>query len=346
MQISVPEHRFFKMKKVAGILSFVLSSDGRHADIELGELRYGERRDILIEMEMTPIGFSANEDELESESKQVFTGTDAFFMRNVEGLKELGLGEDGVVDFYEAEFDQLCDDVPLLEVDASYRDPIAGKTVSRLLRPVLLTVTLTPSRPMAPSHGPNAANTAGIVRRRIELLTSDSLTRALLLVSRRMERQAARLLEETQRVVSTLMGNMASETEQPRRARGQSLGSMRSQARSVRTSQHVLAMDVLAGCFEDIEAMLNAIEEIVRSGGGSTEDESGWDPEVDSDRTYHRQSMAYHQFEVIERNQAAQQAVVLRDQRAWTGRTWTERNFWKADRSMLFYMKSLNFVAP
>ncbi|KAG0141774.1 hypothetical protein CROQUDRAFT_663346 [Cronartium quercuum f. sp. fusiforme G11] len=334
LQLSVPEHRWFKIKKLSGVLSFVLSSDGQHADIELGELRYGERRDILVEMEMSGSGPGSDRamDELSRsvggriEGNQVFTGTDAFFIQNGAGLKELGVG--GAVDFYQAEFEQLSEDVPLLEVDASYRDPIAGKSVRRLVRPVLLSVTIGPTGPGRLGAG----GEPGIVRRRIELLTSDSLTRALLLISRRMDRQAARLLDETRRIVSTVLRNMSGEEK----SRGGSLGGI---GRPTRNAQEqAFAKDVLMGCLADLETLLVGVEDLVRVLGEGLEGVA----DVDVRRADQRTAAAYQHFEALERNLGAQQAVVLRDQRAWTGRTLTERNFWKADLSMLYYMRCMH----
>lgn len=50
-------------------------------------------------------------------------------------------------------------------------------------------------------------------------------------------------------------------------------------------------------------------------------------------------------FDTVFRNFAAQQAVVLRDQRAWTGRTATERAFWTADQSRFLVDRSQSYVS-
>lgn len=317
LQISVPEHRWFKMKKVTGVTTFVLSANGQHADIDLGEMRYGERREILVEVEMrdAAAGFDSSSEGGGPNSRGL-TGTDAFFMNSVGGLKEIGRDGGLEQDFYQAEFDQLSDDVPLLEVDASYRDPIAGKTVSRLVRPVLLSITITPPQPLA-NHRVSTGNEPSIVRRRIELLTSDSLTRALVLVARRMERQASRLLEETRHIVHTLLGNLHNGSERPR------VGSLKGK----KAIEQSTMREVLTGCLEDIETVLVVIEDLVRIIEDDDEDET---------------NLARHQFDSNERNLAAQQAIVLKNQSAWTGRTLTEKSFWKADRSMMFYLKCLH----
>ncbi|EGG08888.1 uncharacterized protein MELLADRAFT_115926 [Melampsora larici-populina 98AG31] len=317
LQISVPEHRWFKMKKVTGVMTFVLSANGQHADIDLGEMRYGERREILIEVEMRDGAVGIESSSPGGANNRGLTGTDAFFMDSVGGLKEIG-GDGGVgaQDFYQAEFDQLSDDVPLLEVDASYRDPIAGKTVSRLVRPVLLSITIVPPQPLA-NPRVSTGNEPGIVRRRIELLTSDSLTRALVLVSRRMERQASRLLEETRHIVHTVLGNIHNGSERPR------VGSLKGK----KAVEQSTMREVLTGCLEDIEMVLVVIEDLVRIVEEDDENET---------------NLARHQFDSNERNIAAQQSIVLKNQSAWTGRTLTEKSFWKADRSMMFYLKCMH----
>ncbi|KAH9814757.1 hypothetical protein DFH28DRAFT_1167595 [Melampsora americana] len=318
LQISVPEHRWFKMKKVTGVMCFVLSSNGHHADIDLGEMRYGERKEILIEVEMrdSAAGFDPTSDDAGMNGREV-TGTDAFFMNSVGGLKEIGRDRGlGTQDFYQAAFDQLSDDVPLLEVDASYRDPMAGKTVSRLVRPVLLSITVTPPQPLANPRA-SISNEPGIVKRRIELLTSDSLTRALVLVSRRMERQASRLLEETRHIVHTVLGNLHNGNERPR------VGSLKGK----KAEDQITMRGVLTGCLEDIESVLVVIEELVRIVEEEDENEA---------------HLARHQFDSNQRNLAAQQAIILKNQCAWTGRTLTEKNFWKADRSMMLYLKCMH----
>lgn len=137
LHLSVPEKRFFRIRKVAGIQSkfFVLSSTGLDVDVEIGELRFGEKRDLLIEVEMSLGSFgevqSLPKIQLESPNNNfgvagkvgakkgmVRNATDAFFLDQV-----------GVVNpsddfqpsnFYEEDvYAHMTDTAPLFEVSIS-----------------------------------------------------------------------------------------------------------------------------------------------------------------------------------------------------------------------------------
>jgi len=88
----------------------------------------------------------------------------------------------GEADLADGMMDRMIDEVPVFEVDGSFFDPAAAKHVSRLAHPVLLTITLLP---MTGSRPPSNPSDPVIVRRRMELLASDMITRALVLVSRK-----------------------------------------------------------------------------------------------------------------------------------------------------------------
>jgi hypothetical protein len=49
--------------------------------------------------------------------------------------------------------DALIDEAPLFEVDGAFYDPGAGKTVSRLAHPVLLTLAIHPPTSVSYSRG-------------------------------------------------------------------------------------------------------------------------------------------------------------------------------------------------
>lgn len=132
-----------------------------------------------------------------------------------------------------------------MQVNAAYRDPAAGKTVARLNNtPTLLTVTLVPStssadKSTAPSNSPD------ITRRRMELLSSDMLSRSLLLMTRRNDNQAKRLLEETKRIIATIASSLASTP-----------GSARQPSRPSSSLSH--ARRTLEACAEDVQAALES----------------------------------------------------------------------------------------
>lgn len=299
IHISVPERRWFRIRKVTGVHTSILSSDGKDADIDLCELRAGERRELLVEMEMLPIAQAS--DQPRERTPAVSTATDEFFYKRT-GIKPMSLGDGGGGNFYDAEFDDMVDEVPLFEVNAAYRDPAIGRTVPHLPYPVLLTVAVGPPNGSPVRQKSPPAGAPAIVRRRIEVLASDAMTRALLLVGRNNQTQALRLLNETRRIILALMGNYTpSSTQQSNQQRRDLLATN-------------LAYAVLSACADDVGVVHHGLE------AGRT-------------------------FDQLEKNFAAQQAVVLRDQRAWTARTQTEKIFWRADNSIWLAHQSARWTA-
>ena len=61
----------------------------------------------------------------------------------------------------------------------------------------------------------NNASDPVIVRRRMELLASDMITRALVLVSRKNYPQAQKLLSETRRILNTVLQNLSQNLPPP-----------------------------------------------------------------------------------------------------------------------------------
>jgi hypothetical protein len=100
------------------------------------------------------------------------------------------------------------EEVPLIQADLSYGDLLRDGTLAHLPRPSLLAITMLPavskspkgSRPGTPPIPPHTH----IVQRRMELLTSDMLTRALYLVSRGQHDRAQHLLQETRSILKGL----------------------------------------------------------------------------------------------------------------------------------------------
>lgn len=100
------------------------------------------------------------------------------------------------------------EEVPLIQADLSYGDLLRDGTLAHLPRPSLLAITMLPmvskspkgSRPGTPPIPPHPH----IVQRRMELLTSDMLSRALYLVSRGQHERAQHLLQETRSILKGL----------------------------------------------------------------------------------------------------------------------------------------------
>jgi len=116
------------------------------------------------------------------------------------GLDSLNI--DDSADLVDGMMDRMIDEVPVFEVDRSFYDPTASKQVSRLAHPVLLTITLLPqSAPSSPK--PVKPSDPVIVRRRMELLASDMITRALVLASRKNYPQAQQIMK-TKRILHSI----------------------------------------------------------------------------------------------------------------------------------------------
>lgn len=102
------------------------------------------------------------------------------------------------------------EEVPLIQADIIYGDIQREGALSQSSRPSLLTITMLPA---APSKSRQSHNRPGsppipphpmIVQRRMELLTSDMLSRALTLVSRGQHERAQTLLSETRTILRGL----------------------------------------------------------------------------------------------------------------------------------------------
>ena len=271
LHISVPEHRWFRIRRVAGIQNAIVAQDGIDVDIDVADLRYGEKRELLVEVEMKldppkrstshPFG-DMQPSGSGGQGANYSTATDQFFIDNA-GLSECFAGvlssqseyraqtdpsslDDYSSDFLEDQYDALDEEVPLFEVNASYKDPIAGKMVSRMPYPVLLMVNLTP--PVRDkSKLPAVVSDPAVVRRRIELLCSDMETRCLLLMSRRNPQQAQRLLHETRRIVGTILGNLTNMTSSAR-------------TDGTRSAEYFLARSTLSACLEDIDFLIDGLD--------------------------------------------------------------------------------------
>jgi len=145
----------------------------------------------------------------------------------------------------------------------------------------------------------------------MELLVSDMLSRALLLMTRRNDSQAARLLEETKRIITTISSTLVvpPTSRLPSAAGGSII--RRSTSYLSATAQ---TQKTLAALAQDVDAV-------------------------------HESCLDRALFESNSRYQAAQQAVVLRDQRAWTSKSSTERLFWLADNSLWMVSKSQQWLS-
>ncbi|KAG8871992.1 hypothetical protein FRB97_008116 [Tulasnella sp. 331] len=299
-------HRF-RIRKVSGGPHAIVSSEGQDVDVEVGEVRYGERKEMLVELELdhyggggahggrtTPGAFGRNAN-----------ATDQFVQRM--GLDALSISGDASPNLMDGMMDRMIDEVPVFEVDGSFFDPAATKHVSRLAHPVLLTVTLLPPPPSNRPVTPNAEKPSDpvIVRRRMELLASDMITRALVLISRKNYEQAQRIMSETRRILNTVLQAVGSNLSEPN-------------SRNVRSRKELLtlsAIRALQAVLQDVQILTDAMDDNLEM------------------------------FAHDHRNLGAQQAMILRDQKSWSGRTPIEKMFWTADSSVDLVQRSNDWVS-
>ncbi|PWN34354.1 uncharacterized protein FA14DRAFT_71693 [Meira miltonrushii] len=367
LHISVPSDNHFRVRKVTGITGSIISTNGKDVDLDLGEMRFGELRELFFELEFDFSGY-AMQYNLSQRHQNVAihhpyekgSATDDFMMRL--GLNGLSItGQDREQSNHQSstsdgnsqksgDFDgHFVDEVAVLEVQCGCRDPSIGMGASRLPDPCVLTIEIDSSTndPSADGNGAGGAATAladpVVTRRRLEILVSDMITRCLLLVSRRNQSQALTILMETRKIVDTVLqaipltdGNLGNgqtkSSMYPKRrsslgsssfsakpSKAALLGSQprSSHARKQRERLHKQTAVALMAMLDDLDVLIDGLE----TGKALSFDRS-------------------------ERNFGAQQAMVLRDQKAWTSRSDTEWQFFKlVDNGSSFAALAAQFAA-
>jgi len=304
LHIKIVDGQRFRIRKLSGGPSAILHSDGRDLDVEVGELRYGERKEMLVELELDNADVASSRAQSRSENSRPMNATDQFNQR----MGFDGYSTDDSPDLVEGMMDRMIDEVPVFEVDGSFYDPAAAKHVSRLAHPVLLTVTLLPVFGSGSRTPPTPNSDPVIVRRRMELLTSDMITRALVLVSRKNYSQAQKILTETRRILHTVLQNITQSLPLPPNGGNGTVG------RNRKEILQLAAVRALQAMMADLQALSEALDD-------------------NPDTFVHDQ-----------RNFGAQQAMVLRDQKSWSGRSSIERLFWTIDNSIELVTRSTDWV--
>lgn len=259
----------FRFSKVCGPLNAVLPPDGNSIDIELRELCHGEKREIIIEMELQTPGSSheSQSSDDSGDSRDWADKNDRDGAGGVEMTKSLssrsgngrGYNRDSMAN---SDANHLGDsmfaanatieEVPCLELDCSFFDPLCSKSCTRLARPILLQLTLLPF-----TNGPvNTAPETVVVRRRMELLASDMISRALIFISKTRSFDASlNLLEET-RVV--LKGKIDDLIEQIGRDSKHGFKSAKKAARDAVNRENLSALEAI---LLDVGTLVEAFEE-------------------------------------------------------------------------------------
>ena len=321
LHMRIVDQQRFRIRKVSGGPSSILASDGMHVDVDVGELRYGERKEMLIELELDNADMQAKRAAMaRGANRRALNATDQFVASM--GLDALSI--DDAPDFADGMMDRMIDEVPVVKVDGSFFDPVAVKHVTRLAHPVLLTITLlpAPSDGSAP-HQPSGVSDPVIVRRRMELLASDMITRALVLVSRRNFPQAQKILGETKRILHTVLQTISRALPPPN-------------ANTVRNRKEILtlgAVRAMQAILQDLQILTEALEDNVEL---FAHDQRNFGAQqVSSDGS----------SEVLPKLITRFKAMILRDQKSWSGRSATERLFWTTDNSIELVSRSADWVA-
>lgn len=247
LHMRIVDNQRFRIRKVSGGPTSILASDGQNVDVDVGELRYGERKEMLLELELdnSDLRMGPMHSQGGPTSTRALNATDRFVQSM--GLDALSI--DDSPDLAYGMMEKMIDEVPVVEVDGSFFDPAAAKQISRLAHPVLLTITLLPGTQSA--RPPSTLSEPVIVRRRMELLASDMITRALVLVSRRNFQQAQKIMGETKRILHTVLTTVS---------KSLSTSTMVRNRREIQTLSAVRAMQAM---LQDLQILSEALEDNV-----------------------------------------------------------------------------------
>ncbi|KAL2753463.1 hypothetical protein ACRALDRAFT_1035774 [Sodiomyces alcalophilus JCM 7366] len=191
LKLKLPEGSPAKFHKISGALQITKRATGRDAEASLGDLRFGDKRDVLVQLVIMPD--SASQEQLPQDP----------WDNIVSGLEALGGSMEG-----DDQRVASVEEVPLIQADLTWGDILRDGTLSHLPRPTLLAITMLPAQSSKQKNSwtgsPPIPPHPSIVQRRMELLTSDMLTRALTLVSRGQHDRAHTLLNETRSILKGL----------------------------------------------------------------------------------------------------------------------------------------------
>jgi hypothetical protein len=193
LKLHLPEGSPAKFVKISGALHYTKRATGKDAEAALGDLRYGDKRDILVQLVID--SDTTTQEAIPHDPWETI----------VSGLEALGGSLDA-----DDQRTVSVEEVPLIQADLVYGDLQKDGAVAQLPRPSLLAITMLPQVPRAKSQtitrpgSPPIPPHPFVVQRRMELLTSDMLTRALTLVSRGQHERAQHLLTETKSILKGL----------------------------------------------------------------------------------------------------------------------------------------------
>ena len=325
VHISLPADNKFRVRKVSGVIGSIVSANGKDVDIEVGYVHFGDVREFFVELEVDFAELMAYlaPPELSKKAagkKKQFgparpeesSATDDFMARL--GIQGLSLDGEGAGGDMEGVLGSFIEEVAVLEIDAGFKDPASYQAVTRMVNPTILTMEVD-STSQDPTIAENSAAVVAsladptVTRRRIEILVSDMITRSLLLVSRKNHAQAQRILTETRRVVETVVNSIPVPAHETAAAALSVRGAGMSRVGGPRRQRELLHAQTL----ESLNALLDDLDTLVDG--------------LENSKT---------SFERDTKNFGAQQAMVLRDQKAWTTRTNTEFIRFRDDNGSAF----------
>ena len=191
LKLKLPEGSPAKFVKIHGALQITKRATGKDAEASLGDLRFGDKRDILVQLVIAPD--NASQDQVPQDPWETI----------VSGLEALG----GPLE-QEDQRTVSVEEVPLIQADLTWGDILRDGTLTHLPRPSLLAITMLPAptneKKSAWPNTPPIPPHPSVVQRRMELLTSDMLARALTLVARGQHDRAQHLLNETRSILKGL----------------------------------------------------------------------------------------------------------------------------------------------
>jgi hypothetical protein len=192
LKLRLPEGSPAKFVKISGALQITKRAAGKDAEASLGDMRFGDKRDILVQLVIS--SDNASQEQLPQDPWESI----------VSGLEALG----GPMD-PEDQRTLSVEEVPLIQADLTWGDIMRDGTLTHMPRPSLLAITMLPAtttnqKKSAWPNTPPIPPHPSVVQRRMELLTSDMLTRALTLVSRGQHDRAQHLLNETRSILKGL----------------------------------------------------------------------------------------------------------------------------------------------
>ncbi|KAI3336588.1 von Willebrand factor type A domain-containing protein [Xylariaceae sp. AK1471] len=191
LKLKLPEGSPARFHKISGALQITKRATGRDAEASLGDLRFGDKRDILVQLIIVPD--TSSQEQLPQDAWETI----------VSGLEALG----GPME-HDDQRALSVEEVPLIQADLVWGDILRDGTMMHLPRPSLLAITILPAlnnpKKASWANNPPIPPHPHIVQRRMELLTSDMLTRALTLVTRGQHERAHTLLNETRTILKGL----------------------------------------------------------------------------------------------------------------------------------------------